>query len=291
MKKEQLSLMTFPLDVDVMYRKMTILECLKLAKSAEIGLVDVMNVSDEALPAYLDAMNETGVKVNCYIGLVSFFSSEEKEIIEAIRTYLRTADLIGAQLLTLVPVNVKEDEIICTGLGKAGIRKRLVSFFSEAVSMAQNFAVKVSFETTPQDYTCLSGIEDCRWILEQVPGLGLVYDTANMLPHGDDPIDYYERLKKHIVHVHLKDVRLSESASRHTYEQTKDGLTMNCCVSGEGVIPIREIIAHLDHDGYNGTVALEYCHPNEYPAGPSQHEQQLRRHLDYLKSSPQLFVS
>ena len=34
-------------------------------------------------------------------------------------------------------------------------------------------------------------------MLERVPGLGLVFDTANMLPHGDDTLTYYEALKEH----------------------------------------------------------------------------------------------
>ena len=281
MKNEQLSLMLFPFDVDILYHHMTLSECFALAKNAGISLVDVMNVPKESIPVCLDAMKKTGIKVQCYIGSISFFSTGEQEITEAFQNHLRAAERLAAKLLMLVPVNVQKDEAVCARLGKAGVRQRLVRCFSEAVSMARNSGIKVCFETTPQDYTCLSGAEDCLWILNQVPELGLIYDTANMLPHGDDPLRYYEALKDHILHTHLKDVMLSEPGDQPAYEKTWDGKAMRCCVSGEGVIPLKDIMTHMVQDGYSGTFALEYCHPEKYPADLQLHTRQLEKHMAF----------
>ena len=45
-----------------------------------------------------------------------------------------------------------------------------------------------------------------------------------------------------------------------------DGRVMKCCLSGEGVIPLREILSRMEADGYAGTYALEFSHPEKYPA-------------------------
>lgn len=48
----------------------------------------------------------------------------------------------------------------------------------DMLAMTKEPEVQACFETTPRDYTCLSCTEDCRCVLEQVPGPELVYDTT-----------------------------------------------------------------------------------------------------------------
>ena len=288
MKKEQLSLMTFTLDVDVAMKKMTVKDCLLLAKNEGIPYIDVRNPSQNRLKEYMAALEETGVKLLCYIGSVSFFSNDEQKIREALTEQLHAAAAMGAKLFMIVPVNPQKDEKACAKLGKAEARKRLKKYFSLAVSLAEGSGIQVCFETTPQDYSCLSGTEDCRWVLEQVSGLGLVYDTANMLPHGDDPLEYYEALKDHIVHVHVKDVALTKATlwDRMIYaERAKSGEVMKCCLFGQGVIPLKEILQRLDRDGYRGGYALEYSHPKKYPATAEQNAARLKEHIVFLNFS------
>lgn len=282
---ERFSLMTFTLEIDVAMKKMTVKESLTLAKNEGIPYVDVMNTSETRVKEYVLAAKETGVKPLCFIGSISFFSNNEEKIKETLTKHLQSAAGLGAKLYMIVPMNVQKDEKVCAKLGKAEVQNRLKKYFTMAVKLAEGTGIKVCFETTPQDFTCLSGTEDCRWILEQVPGLGLVYDTANMLPHGDDPIAYYETLKQHIVHVHVKDVALSKATWKDKLfhaERTKNGEVMKCCVFGEGVIPLKEILKRMEHDGYQGTFALEYSHPEKYPADFAANTQQMKRHMVFF---------
>ena len=198
---------------------------------------------------------------------------------------MHAAAAMGAKLFMIVPVNPQKDGKVCARLGKSEVRKRLKKYFSLAVTLAEGSGIQVCFETTPQDYSCLSGTEDCRWVLEQVSGLGLVYDTANMLPHGDDPLEYYEALKDHIVHVHVKDVALTKATlwDRMIYaERAKSGEVMKCCLFGQGAIPLKEILQRMDRDGYQGTYALEYSHPRKYPATAEQNAARLKEHIAFL---------
>lgn len=283
---ERFSLMTFTLDIDVAMKKMTVKDCLTLAKNEGIPYVDVMNPSEIRVKEYVAAGKETGVKPLCFIGTVSFFSNNEEKIKQTLNAHLKSAADLGAKLYMIVPMNVQKDEKVCAKLGKADVRNRLKKYFSLAVRLAEGSGIKVCFETTPQDYTCLSGTEDCCWILEQVPGLGLVYDTANMLPHGDDPLEYYEALKEHIVHVHVKDVALSKATWKDKLfraERAKNGEVLKYCVFGEGVVPLKEILHRMVQDGYQGTFALEYSHPEKYPADFTVNARQLRKHIEFLK--------
>lgn len=282
---ERCSLMTFTLEIDVAMKKMTVKDCLTMAKNEGIPYVDVMNPSETRAQEYVAAANETGVKPLCMIGTVSFFSNSEEKIKETLRKHLQTAAQLGAKLYMIVPMNVQKDEKVCAKLGKAEVQNRLKKYFTLAVKLAEGSGIQVCFETTPQDFTCLSGTEDCRWILEQVSGLGLVYDTANMLPHGDDPLEYYEALKAHIIHVHVKDVALAKATWKDKLfhaERTKAGEVMKCCIFGEGIIPLKEILHRMKNDGYQGTFALEYSHPEKYPADFTMNSQQLRKHMTFF---------
>ena len=279
------SLMTFTLDADIAMKKMTVHESLLLAKEQGIPHIDAMNTSGDRLPEYVDAIKETKLSVLCYIASVSFFSNDEQTIKSEILRNLQIASTLQAKLFMIVPLNVKKDRKICAKLGKNQVQQLLSKYFSLAVMLVRESGIKVCFETTPQDYTCLSGIEDCRWILQQVPQLGLVFDTANMLPCGDDPLEYYEALKNHIVHVHLKDVTLSRPTWKDRLfhaERSKDGKVMKCCVFGKGVIPLKEILRRMELDGYSGSYAIEYSHPDQYPADFQRNAQHLKEHTDFL---------
>lgn len=287
MDKSRCSLMTFTLDIDVAMRKLSVKEILLLAKNAGISLVDVQNLSPQSLQAYRHASEEAGVRTHCYIGHVSFFSIPEETVRRELQKHLKTAAALDAKLFMIVPLNVVRDKKICAKLDTDQIRQRLKKYFTMAVELAEGTGIHVCFETTPHEFSRLSGIEDCRWVLEQVPNLGLVFDTANMLSHGDDPVEYYEQLKEYMVHIHVKDVAVLKPRWKHYLlpsEWTKEGQIMQCCVFGQGVIPLKEILRRMEKDGYQGIYALEYCHPEKYPASLEHHVHQMKPHMAFLQS-------
>jgi sugar phosphate isomerase/epimerase len=72
-----------------------------------------------------------------------------------------------------------------------------------------------------------------------------VYDTGNVIGHGQDCWDYYNQLKPHIVYVHIKDRK-----------RTADG-GEQACYPGEGAGYVREIVADLLKSGYDGGFSIE----------------------------------
>lgn len=95
-------------------------------------------------------------------------------------------------------------------------------------------------------------------LVEQVPGLKLVFDTGNPVFQRDrskgepypwqDPLEFYEAVKEHVAHVHIKDCLNPPDGETEPEEYT---------MPGEGQARIPEILAALKRDGYDGAVAIE----------------------------------
>ena len=276
------SLMTFPLDSDLRSGSLTVQDTLQLAKEAGMAQVDLMDPAPELLPDYCAAAAHTGVKVNCFIHRMSFFCGPE-EILRELETGMQTARTLGARFFMIIPYLLGTDEETARQQGRAWVREKLIAGFALAVAQGKQHGLSVCFETTPQDDLCLSATADCRYVLDHVPGLGLVLDTANMLPHGDDPLEAYELLKDKIVYVHLKDVAVYEENPMQGYQEvTPEGKYLGCVPYGAGVIPVREIYRRMLEDGYAGLFALEYARPCPESCTMDAHLQQIGKFFAHL---------
>ena len=270
-KKDRMSLMTFNITSDLSCGAMTVKDVTHLAANAGIPYVDLMNIRREDIPAYQTAMQETGVNLACYIASVDFLRTETHWRPQ-LDQGLRTASALNALCMMIVPFSDAEDVRIAKETSRDTVLSGMIEGFKAAVAEGTKQNMPICFETTPHEFLHLSGIADCRQVLQAVPGLGLVFDTANMLPHGDDPLEAYEALKQYIVHVHLKDVKLVGGPQGENYwEKASDGRGMQCTVWGEGVIPVMEIYRRLLQDGYDGLFAMEYTHPEKAVSGPDEH--------------------
>lgn len=98
-------------------------------------------------------------------------------------------------------------------------------------------------------------------LIEEVPGLKLVFDTANPVfqldrskrqPDGSfpwqDPLEFYQKVKEHVVHVHIKDCLNPPAGESEPEKYT---------LPGEGQAKVPEILAALKEDGYDGGLAIE----------------------------------
>src|SRR4051812_26698483 len=93
-------------------------------------------------------------------------------------------------------------------------------------------------------------------LLENVPGLKLVFDTANPVFNDDrskpkpwhkqDPWEFYTHVRPHIAHVHVKDA---------TWNPAKNDADYN--MPGEGMGKVREILTDLLKTGYDAGISIE----------------------------------
>ena len=95
-------------------------------------------------------------------------------------------------------------------------------------------------------------------LVEEVPGLKLIFDTANPVFQLDrskpepfpwqDPLEFYNKVKEHVVNVHIKDCTNPLVGETEPTKYT---------LPGEGQAKVLEILSALTHDGYNGGLAIE----------------------------------
>ncbi len=92
------------------------------------------------------------------------------------------------------------------------------------------------------------------------PYLRLNMDTGNTFIAGQDPVDFVERFKDRISHVHIKDV---SQALAEALRGNSTGIAMSHCAIGDGVNAknIEACIKILLDFGYDGVFSLE-CEGN-----------------------------
>jgi sugar phosphate isomerase/epimerase len=93
-------------------------------------------------------------------------------------------------------------------------------------------------------------------LLDRCPGLKWVFDTANPIFNPDrskakpwpkqDPWEYWEHIRDHVVHIHIKDA---------TWNQAKNDADYNW--PGEGQGRVKDILADALARGYQGALSLE----------------------------------
>jgi len=93
-------------------------------------------------------------------------------------------------------------------------------------------------------------------LLDKVPGLKLVFDTANPVFNPDrtkakpwpqqDPLEFWTHVKEHAVHIHVKDA---------TWNSAKKDADYNWPGEGQGCV--REILKDALARGYDGGISIE----------------------------------
>lgn len=134
-----------------------------------------------------------------------------------------------------------------------------VRFVAEGVNSLCEYAKQTKVSILLEVHGWYNTADRLQAVVDQVAqdNFGLVWDVEHSdEADGGDFMRFYEPLRPLIRHVHLKDHR-----------RLPDGGLQLCSV-GEGDIPLREIVAQLEGDGYAGCYSLEWekkWHP-ELPA-------------------------
>lgn len=129
-------------------------------------------------------------------------------------------------------------------------------------------------------------------LLEEVPGLKLVFDTGNPVFADDrtkpepwpkqSAIEFYRHVKEHIAYVHIKDGVWDPVEKKTTF-----------CFPGEGEGDVKAIVSDLLRSGYEGGFSIEphmgavYHDPNSQSGG----DQQFDTYLEYGRRLARLVAS
>jgi len=110
-------------------------------------------------------------------------------------------------------------------------------------------AEKVNVKPLLEVHGNLTTIERLHYVAERVksPAFGIIWDVGHThANYGMQFEKFYRALKPWIYHIHMKDA-IHENGKLH-----------HLCAVGEGHLPLREIVAMLEADGYQGFYSLEW---------------------------------
>lgn len=164
--------------------------------------------------------------------------SERRGNIEDAKRFIDLAEKIKCPFIRVfpndLPANQERNEtldLISSGMTELG-------------NHAKGSGVRVLMESHGQ----VVYVEDLNRIMAACagPNTGLVWDIVNMWAVTKEPTaDVYDRLKKYIFHIHIKD--LNVVGDKHVYT-----------LLGKGNTPILETLDMLVKDGYKGYYSFEW---------------------------------
>ena len=103
--------------------------------------------------------------------------------------------------------------------------------------MAEPRGILIGIEPHQQYSKTPAGLDRIHGLVDS-PAIGINFDTGNSYLAGEDPIEWLRHVKDRLVHVHAKDISVTQSdAERGKVTGTPVG-----CACGDGVIDWAKVI-------------------------------------------------
>ncbi len=223
-------------------------------RNIEARNVDGVNIHDmdeNAFERLADLLDEAGIHVNCFGSTIANWGKQidqpfDSSLAEAHRAIPRMKRL-GTNTIRLMSFAVLKDRDPEDQMEQERFRR-----LRELTAMFLDAGIQ------PLHENCMNyggmGFPYTLRLIENVPGLKLVFDTGNpvfaenrTLPHPrprQSSREFYLNVKPFIEYVHIKDGRYNEGETTHTF-------------AGEGDGDTRFIVQDLLESGYDGGFSME----------------------------------
>ncbi|MDR0441096.1 MAG: sugar phosphate isomerase/epimerase, partial [Candidatus Accumulibacter sp.] len=184
----------------------------------EVSGVDGVNIhdlSDADFDAVRRKLDDAGIRVNCFGSTIANWNKSVDEPFDetraAVERAIRRMRALGTSLIRIMSYAILVDEH-----ARALADQKKEARFRRLREICSRF---LDAGLTPVHENCMNyggmSWEHSLEMLAAVPGLKLVYDTGNpgITPDFRKPFPYpnqdarecYEKLRDHVVHVHIKD--------------------------------------------------------------------------------------
>lgn len=215
------------------------------------------DISDADFDVVYGRLQDEGVKVNCFGSAIANWGKSIEDPFEITLKEIKRAiprmQKLGSKLIRIMSYAVlkdrkPEDQMVGERV------KRL----KEMVKMFHDAGVE------PVHENCMNyggmGWKYTLELVEKVPGLKLVFDTANPIMTNDyakgEPYpkqsawEFYDHVKDHVVYIHIKDAHFLEETGG-TFPKAK------FVWPGDGDGHVRKILGDLFKRGYDGGISIE----------------------------------
>jgi len=224
-----------------------------LIESRNIDGKNIHDISDEAFDVVCGKLADAGVKINCFGSAIANWRTQitdpfDKTLDEVHRAIPRMQRL-GCGMIRVMSFAVLKDRGPEDQMEAERFRR-----------MRELYRLFTDAGITPVHENCMNyggmGWTYTLKLIENVPGLKLVFDTGNPVFTDDrskpEPYpkqsawEFYRKVKEHVAYMHIKDGVWDPEAkkSNHTY-------------AGEGQGDVRRIVKDLLDSGYDGGFSME----------------------------------
>lgn len=222
-------------------------------ESRNIDGKNIHDLPDADFDRVAGKLEDAGIRINCFGSAIANWAKPITEPMDSSLAETRRAiprmQRLGTKLIRIMSFAVLKDRSPEDQMEAERFRRlrELVKLFTDA-------------GITPVHENCMNyggmGWTYTLRMLENVPGLKLVFDTGN--PHftpdyikpkpwpRQSAWDFYSHVKSHIAYIHIKDGRWNEAAQNTTYT-----------FPGEGEGDVRRIVKDLFQNGYDGGISIE----------------------------------
>jgi len=197
--------------------------------------------SPERIKATLSLMKEKGLKfVNLGASANMHFHEGpeiEKSITEA-KAFIDLAQKINCPFVRVFPNKFPKDRT----------KDQTIQTVAENLLTLGKYAKERNVTVLLETHGDFSGSDDILKVMKAAshPNIALVWDISNMWTiTKESPQEVYKKLKRYIVHTHIKDAKLN-------------GDKLQYSLLGQGDVPIFEAIDILYKDGYKGYYSFEW---------------------------------
>jgi sugar phosphate isomerase/epimerase len=233
-------------------KKRTLGDWFRFGASLGLDGVDISVVHlENHTPAYLAGLRQQAADLGLEIAMMVTYADfthpdaqTRQRHVDDVRRFIETGSHLG---LTFLRVTAGQDH---PGLARAAATDWAVTGLTACLDEAKAAGLTLLYENHTKgyawDYTDFSMPTDIFLDIVQRTedtGLMLLFDTANTLAVGDEPLPVLEQVKHRIRCIHVNDIR-----QRGEYMPV---------VHGTGIAPIEDIFRAMHADGYDGWISVE----------------------------------
>lgn len=224
----------------------------RVAKEAVQMGIEFVHVNGEFWLENESRVDELLAEAGLYVGSSDqiFHFTQHKDLDKA-EQLIRFLSRKGVEQLLLIPGFVHPAQSRQSAMDEAA------KCIKELMYLARSLHVKCSLEDFDNASAPYGAWQELKWYVDQIPELGISFDTGNFAYFGQDALEAYKQLKPYICHVHLKD-RKYRGRENEKPLTAVDGKLLYPSAVGSGEMPIREILTDLKQSGYQGGVLIEH---------------------------------
>ncbi|GAB4371348.1 MAG: hypothetical protein Kow009_07660 [Spirochaetales bacterium] len=217
---------------------------------------NIHDLPDDQFERVAEELGKAGIEVNCFGSTIANWGTPIdtpfEQTVEVAKRALKRMQKLGTSMIRIMSYAIRLD-----AEGRALEDQQAEERFRRLRYLTSLF---LDGGVTPVHENCANyggmSVRHTLQMLEEVPGLKLVFDTGNppLTRDYSKPYPYpmqsswefYQAVRPHIAYVHIKDSYWKEETQEEVY-----------CWPGEGKGDVRRILLDLLRSGYDGGFSLE----------------------------------